>query len=145
VTRKLLIVLAALALATFGLIACGGDDDDDTADEPVVTGTEDPANGNGAAGAGGTLEIAADANDLAYTTGDLETEAGTVTIEFDNPSNIDHDVRIEDSSGEDLGGTEIITDGSTSADVDLEPGTYTYYCSVAGHRAAGMEGTLTVE
>jgi plastocyanin len=144
VTRKLLIALAALALASFGLVACGGDDDDEPTD-PVVTEAEEPANGNGAAGEGGTLEIAADGNDLAYTTGDLETEAGTVTIEFDNPSNIDHDVRIEDSSGNDLGGTEIITESSTTAEVDLEPGTYTYYCSVAGHRAAGMEGTLTVE
>jgi plastocyanin len=35
--------------------------------------------------------------------------------------------------------------GTQSKKIDLKPGTYTFYCSIAGHRAAGMEGTLTVK
>jgi plastocyanin len=35
--------------------------------------------------------------------------------------------------------------GAQSKKIDLKPGTYTFYCSISGHRAAGMEGTLTVK
>ena len=53
-----------------------------------------------------------------------------------------HDFTIDELDAHvsaDSGDTET---GGLTAD---EPGTYTYYCSVPGHRGAGMEGTLTVE
>jgi plastocyanin len=142
-----MVFLAVLALAAFGLAACGGDDDEATDEAPVVEETEPEATEEEAAtGEGASIEIEADPDGtLAYTTGEISTEAGEVTIDFDNPSSVPHDVRIEDEDGNDLGGTSVITDDSESATVSLEPGTYTYYCSVAGHREAGMEDTLVVE
>jgi plastocyanin len=35
--------------------------------------------------------------------------------------------------------------GAQSKKIDLKPGKYTFYCDIPGHRAAGMEGTLTVK
>ncbi|HEX8689073.1 MAG TPA: plastocyanin/azurin family copper-binding protein [Solirubrobacterales bacterium] len=69
-----------------------------------------------------------------------------MTIDFNNPQPVAHDVRVEDSGGADLGGTEVITSSEESATLkNLKAGQYVFYCSVPGHREAGMEGTLTVE
>jgi plastocyanin len=106
------------------------------------------AGGKGEAGAGGggasTLNVEASPTALEFTTTELTANAGKVTIDFKNPSPIPHDVVIEEN-GENLGGTQEVAEGEESATVDLKPGTYTFYCSVPGHREAGMEGTLTVK
>jgi plastocyanin len=93
---------------------------------------------------GGTLQLAADPTQIAFDTTTLSSKPGKVTIEFDNPSVIGHNVAIE-SDGEELAVSKTITTGKTSLTVDLEPGTYTFLCTVPGHAEAGMEGTLTVK
>ena len=103
---------------------------------------------SGASGGGGTtsgaLEIsAASDNTLAFDVNALTAKAGSVTITLSNPSSIPHNVAIK-GSGVDVKGEIVGTGGTSTATADLEPGTYTFYCSVPGHEAAGMKGTLTV-
>lgn len=94
---------------------------------------------------GADLELSAPADGtLAYNTETLEAGAGEVTIEFDNPAAIEHDVTIE-QDGEEIAQSELISEDTTEVSADLEPGEYVFYCSVPGHRAGGMEGTLTVK
>jgi plastocyanin len=95
-------------------------------------------------GPGGTLQLAADPTQIAFDTTTLSSKPGKVTIEFDNPSAIEHDVAIE-KGGEELAKSALVTEGKTSVSADLEPGTYTFLCTVPGHAEAGMEGTLTVK
>jgi plastocyanin len=142
--RKPAILILVLAFAAVGIAACGSDDSSTTSDTSAAESSA-PTETTSSGGGSSVLAIAADPSALAYTTGDLDTDAGTVEIDFDNPSATGHDVQIESSDGETVGGTDVISSSTTTADVDLEPGTYTYYCSVDGHRDAGMEGTLTVK
>jgi plastocyanin len=103
------------------------------------------AGGEAAAkGPGGTLQLAADPAQIAYDTTELTSKPGKVTIDFDNPAPLEHDVVVEDEAGDELARSEIVTEAETSAEADLAAGTYTFFCSVPGHREAGMEGTLTV-
>jgi plastocyanin len=147
---KKLAALLVLALAAFALVACGGDDDSDTTTATTDAHSGAAAEGGeeaaGGGGGGSTVDFEADPNgELAYTTDSATAEAGEVTIDFKNPQSLTHDVVIEDQSGEDVGATELIGEGETSETINLKPGKYTFYCSVPGHREAGMEGTLTVE
>jgi len=145
--RKLALMLTVLALAALGIAACGDDDDEDTtAAETTEATTEETTAGGGGGGEGGTVSLTADPDGaLAYEETSASVPAGEVTIEFDNPASLGHDVVVEDDSGSELIRTDVISGDSTTASGTVEPGEYTYYCSVDGHRAAGMEGTLTVE
>ena len=77
------------------------------------------------------------------TTRRSEAAAGDVTIEYTNDGGLPHNVTLE-GSGVDGEATETITEGSTELTVNLEPGEYTFYCSVDSHRDQGMEGTIVV-
>lgn len=163
---KKLAVLFALLLAAVALVACGGgsstneetgsaagavEEAEETAEE---AGEEVEEKGEeakkeaegGSAGSASTVDIEADpSGNLAFTSDSATAKAGKATINFTNESPVPHDVKIENENGEELGGTEVVSEGSDSAEVELEPGTYTYFCSIPGHRQAGMEGTLTVK
>jgi plastocyanin len=116
-----------------------------TENETGGGGKEANAGGAGGGGAASTmLDVEADATALAFNTTKLSAKAGEVTIDFKNPSAIPHNVVIEEN-GKELSGFEPIAEGEESETADLKPGTYTFFCSVPGHREAGMEGTLTVE
>jgi plastocyanin len=103
-----------------------------------------PKSAPAAKGPGGTLQLAASPTQIAFDTTTLASKPGKVTIDFENPASIEHDVAIE-QNGKVIAQSELITKGKTSVTASLAPGTYTYLCTVPGHAEAGMEGTLTVK
>jgi len=131
----------ALALATAVFAGCGGDDDEQAAATPEAT--QGPAAAGGGGG-GEAVQVSAPADgSLKFDQAELTAKAGEVTFTFSNPSSVPHALEIEGNGVEEE--TETITGSDAPLTVDLEPGTYTYYCPVGQHRSAGMEGTLTVE
>jgi plastocyanin len=151
VPGRRIVILLALLVAALALVGagCGGDEEaaapppaeappaEPPAEEPAATG-EEPA-------AGATeLQLAADpSGQLAFDKTSLEAPAGEVSIVLTNDSPVPHDVSIE-GNGVDVEGEIFSGGGTRTTSADLQPGEYTFYCSVPGHRDAGMEGTLTV-
>jgi mono/diheme cytochrome c family protein len=100
------------------------------------------AGGGAATEKDGVLSIPADpSGQLAFAASKATGTSGPVTIEMPNKSGTQHDIVIDG-----LGRGEVVSSGTSSFKASLDAGkTYTYYCSVPGHRQAGMEGTLTVK
>jgi plastocyanin len=143
--KRFPLALAVLALIAFGVAACG--DDESTSTSTAATPeTSTTTDAGASSGGGSTVDISADPDGaLAFTKSELTTTAGSDTIVFDNPSTTSHNVEIEDADGNDVAETDTISGDTAETTADLEPGTYTFYCAVDGHREAGMEGTLTVK
>jgi uncharacterized cupredoxin-like copper-binding protein len=151
---KKVVAFLVLAIAALALVACGSSSDSSSSTTEASGGESQaeqggPAQEESSSGGGGsasTLKFEADPNgELAYTSTSETAKAGKVTVEFNNPQALTHDVAIENSKGEEVGATELIASGSDTTTVDLKPGKYHFFCTVPGHREAGMEGTLTVK
>ncbi len=150
------ISMLALAAGLLALAGCGSSSSSSsssaaTTSAPATTATRSstsstPAAPAGAEGGGKSLSLASDpGGQLKYDTTSLSAAAGKVSINFTNMAPLGHNVTIASSSGAVVGATPTFEGGSKTLSVNLKPGTYKFYCSVPGHRQAGMEGTLTVK
>lgn len=141
--------MLALLIAALALVACGGGSSstESTSEESAPAKESEKSEGGEEGGSGGAaLEIEADpGGNLAFTSDTASSTAGKVTVDFTNESGVPHDVAFEDEGGETVGQTEVISEGSDSTTITLKPGEYKYFCTIPGHRQAGMEGTLTVK
>jgi len=142
-TRRAVFLLLVAAASILALAACGGGGGSTSASTTPAAGGG--TTGGGGGGGGSTVKISADPSGaLKYEqTSVTATSSGPVTIDFTNMSPVAHDVTVEGNGAS--GATDIITDSTTSTTIDLQPGTYTFFCSVDSHRQAGMEGQLVVK
>lgn len=119
--RRPLLTLAALAAASLGLAACGGTDD-------------------GASGCAPGSKLTVLAEDaLTFGADAYEVSSGCVEVTYENGGSIAHTLLIKNVKG-----FKLAVGRSDTGTVQLEPGSYTLFCDVAGHESAGMVAGLTV-
>lgn len=129
----LLVILAALSLAcgTGGALPVGeGQDSGDVSE-----------NEGRAPAADGTITV--EAKEFSFSLSASETRAGEVTFEVQNTGTMPHDFAIR-GDGVDEATAQIDPGQSATLTVQLEPGTYTYICTIPGHEQLGMRGTFNV-
>jgi uncharacterized cupredoxin-like copper-binding protein len=109
----------------------------------ATTGTPAPPSSPAATATSELKLVANPGGQLSFDTKQLSAKAGKVTFTLTNAAPLEHNLTIAQGSTV-LGATPTFTGGSKAVTLNLKPGTYTFYCSVPGHRQAGMEGTLSV-
>ena len=122
-----LAALALLAGLLLGVSACGGN------------------NGGGGGGQpAGSIKVTM--TEFKFDPGSIDAKAGTLTFFLVNGGTISHNMKIRDSTGAIIGGSELISAGDSSVFTasNVAAGTYTYFCSQPGHEQSGMHGVLTV-
>ncbi len=124
--RTIAISTTLLAAVSLAVGACGDDDGD--------------AEAGGAETTEGAATLTVTAKEFSFAPEAL-TARSDFTLTLNNAGAMQHDIRVED--------TDIMVEAapgkSATTEAHLEAGTYTIFCSIPGHRDAGMEGSLTVQ
>jgi uncharacterized cupredoxin-like copper-binding protein len=148
VTRKFLVALAVIAMPLF-LAACGGDDSSSTsAATPSTTSSEassTEASTTASGGGGGGETVALSETEYKIDPADSTVKAGSVTFDVTNDGATVHNLEIEGNGIEEQGTDDLQPGDTGDLTVDLQPGTYTVYCSIDGHEDLGMKGAITVQ
>jgi plastocyanin len=140
-------LFAAVVATTMGFAVVKSVDEQDKRNEELAK-EEQEAQAETGQPAGGGASVAVDSpadGSLVYQPNGLEAQPGNLTIEYDNPSPVPHSIAVATSNGNVLGETQPGAGGTQTLELsNLTPGKYVFYCTVPGHREAGMEGDLTV-
>lgn len=144
--RPTLLFLASLATTSLVLAACG---DTDHADMTMSDSSMDEDMHDDGMGHDETTPVAEGARRIEVTARSFEFDPDEITITAGedvaivlSSEDILHDFTVDGLDA------HVAADGDETAEGGLradDPGRYTYYCTVPGHREAGMEGTLVVE
>jgi plastocyanin len=153
--RALLVGVAALFAAivatTMAFAVVKSVDEQDKRNEELAKEEAQPAEGatqtgTQAAVPSETLDVTSPADGaLVYEPNGLEAKPGNLTIDYDNPSPVPHSIAVATANGNVLGETQPGANNQQTLQIpDLKAGKYVFYCTVPGHREAGMEGDLTI-
>jgi plastocyanin len=146
IARKRLVRSTPILLLTgaVAIAGCGSSSKSSSTPSTASAGST-PATTSGPS-VGATQTIAANTEGLLkFDKSSLTAKAGSVSISFTNMSPLSHNLSVEDAGGKVIGATATFSGGTKILPLNLKPGKYKFFCSVPGHRAAGMEGTLTVQ
>jgi plastocyanin len=137
--RPLTTCVAAL-LAALTLSACGGSD----APEADATIFSDPAQTPASPTTGGTESMTVTLSDFDISPDEDNVSAGTYVVSVVNDGSSTHDLVIERDGSQIAVLDPVVPGRSGTLTVTLEPGEYVVFCSIANHRAMGMETTIEV-
>jgi plastocyanin len=145
--RTSLIAVAPVAVA-LAIAGCGGSSNSNNSApaSAAATTTPAPASQGQSQGQGQVIKLSADpGGQLRFNTSTLTAKAGKVTLRMTNPASagMDHGVSVE-GNGVHGDGNIVAPGGVSTVTVTVKKGTYTFFCPVPGHEAAGMKGTLKV-
>jgi cytochrome c oxidase subunit 2 len=152
--RSTTLFLVLTATSALLLAACGDTDDTSSADMPTSDSGMDGTMGgdmghDGAMGheetspvADGARRIEVNATSFEFDPDEITVTAGEDIAIVLTSEDLLHDFTVDELDAHVAADSDETNEGGLRAD---EPGRYTFYCTVTGHREAGMEGTLIVE
>lgn len=129
-SHRVAITLASGLVVAVALAACGGGG---TGASPAA-GSQPPA--------GGAADVTVTATEFAFDPDALNFATGSsTTVELTNGGTVEHDFTID---ALDVKIYANVGETATGTVGPVEAGTYEFYCSIPGHREAGMVGEITV-
>lgn len=140
--RSLVVVLSVIALT---LLSACGDGEEAPSSNPATTapgGGGHDDHGEASPAVEGARRIEVNATSFTFDPAEIEVTAGEDVSIVLSSEDILHDFTVDGLDVHVAADRGETVEGGLRAD---EPGEYTYYCTIAGHRAAGMAGTLIVE